>query len=122
MTEYSSSETSSKSAFGLDNSYDAWAGAGVSWLLRDYLLFGLAGCDVFYNEQGVDLFWKPGGGAAGDSFPVQLSPKGKVAQVRETKPLCVGGSLEPSFPVRRFTTTETGGLALDRNPLGCHGL
>ena len=64
----------------LDNSYDAWAGAGTSWLLRDYLLFGLAGCDVFYNEQGVDIFWKPGGNAAGDAFPVQLSPKGKVAE------------------------------------------
>jgi hypothetical protein len=48
--------------------------------LRDYLLFGLAGCDVFYNEQGVDIFWKPGGNAAGDAFPVQLSPKGKVAE------------------------------------------
>src|SRR3989442_8774703 len=26
------------------------------------------------------MFWKPGGIAAGDNFPVQLSPKGKVAQ------------------------------------------
>ena len=26
------------------------------------------------------MFWKPGGGAAGDAFPVQLSPKGKVAE------------------------------------------
>jgi hypothetical protein len=67
----------------LDNSYDAWAGAGPSWLLRDYLVFGLGGCDVFYNEQGVDLFWKPGGNAAGDDFPVQLSPKGKVAQTAQ---------------------------------------
>lgn len=68
------------SRFILDNSYDAWAGAGTSWLLRDYLLFGLAGCDVFYNEQGVDIFWKPGGNAAGDGWPVQLSPKGKVSE------------------------------------------
>lgn len=64
----------------LDNSYDAFAGAGVNWLMKDYALFHLAGCDVFYNEQGVDMFWKPGGVVAGDNFPVQLSPKGKVAQ------------------------------------------
>jgi hypothetical protein len=64
----------------LDNSYDAFAGAGVNWLMKDYALFHLAGCDVFYNEQGIDMFWKPGGIVAGDGFPVQLSPKGKVAQ------------------------------------------
>ncbi len=64
----------------LDNSYDAWAGAGTNWLLKDYLLWYLAGADAFYNEQGVDVFWKPGGGSAGDDFPVQLSPKGKVAE------------------------------------------
>jgi hypothetical protein len=64
----------------LDNSYDAWAGAGVTWLLKDYLLWHMAGVDAFYNEQGIDMFWKPGGIAAGDNFPVQLSPKGKVAE------------------------------------------
>ncbi|HEV8379205.1 MAG TPA: hypothetical protein VGP99_10175, partial [Tepidisphaeraceae bacterium] len=63
-----------------DNSYDAWAGAGVTWLLKDYVLWHMAGVDAFYNEQGIDMFWKPGGIAAGDNFPVQLSPKGKVAQ------------------------------------------
>jgi hypothetical protein len=68
------------SRYVLDNSYDAWAGAGVNWLLKDYLLWYLAGVSAFYNEQGVDLYWKPGGGAAGDSFPVQLSPKGKTAE------------------------------------------
>jgi hypothetical protein len=68
------------SRYILDNSYDAWAGAGANWLLKDYLLFHLAGVDAFYNEQGVDIFWKPGGGSAGDDFPVQLSPKGKVAE------------------------------------------
>src|SRR2546423_1689007 len=64
----------------LDNSYDAFAGAGVTWLLKDYVLWHMAGVDAFYNEQGIDMFWKPGGIAAGDNFPVQLSPKGKVAQ------------------------------------------
>ena len=58
------------SRYVLDNQYDAWAGAGVNWLLKDYLLFHLAGVDAFYNEQGVDIFWKPGGNSAGDAFPV----------------------------------------------------
>lgn len=64
----------------LDNSYDSFAGAGVNWLWKDYVLFHFAGVSAFYNEQGIDLFWKPGGNAAGDDAPVQLSPKGKVAE------------------------------------------
>jgi hypothetical protein len=68
------------SRYILDNSYDAFAGAGVNWLWKDYFLWHLAGVDAFYNEQGIDMFWKPGGGSAGDDFPVQLSPKGKVAE------------------------------------------
>ncbi|MBM3876060.1 MAG: hypothetical protein FJ386_04980 [Verrucomicrobia bacterium] len=68
------------SRYILDNQYDAWAGAGVNWLLKDYVLWHLAGVDAFYNEQGVDMFWKPGGNSAGDGFPVTLSPKGRVAE------------------------------------------
>lgn len=68
------------SRYILDNSYDAFAGAGVNWLWKDYFLWHLAGVNAFYHEQGVDIFWKPGGGSAGDDFPVQLSPKGKVAE------------------------------------------
>ena len=68
------------SRYVLDNSYDAFAGAGMNWLWKDYLLWHLAGVSAFYNEQGVDLFWKPGGNSAGDGAPVQLSPKGKVAE------------------------------------------
>ena len=63
-----------------DNSYDAWAGAGHHWLLKDYLLWHLAGVDGYYNEQGVDMYWKMGGNAAGDNFPVELSPKGRTAE------------------------------------------
>src|SRR5205814_1134410 len=44
------------------------------------VLWHMAGVDAFYNEQGIDMYWKPGGIAAGDNFPVQLSPKGKVAE------------------------------------------
>ena len=68
------------SRYILDNSYDAWAGAGIHWLLKDYLLWHLAGVSAFYNEQGVDIYWKPAGGSAGDAFPVQLSPKGRTAE------------------------------------------
>jgi hypothetical protein len=68
------------SRYVLDNSYDVFAGAGMNWLWKDYVLWHLAGVRTFYNEQGVDLFWKPGGNSAGDDWPVQLSPKGKVAE------------------------------------------
>lgn len=68
------------SRYILDNSYDVFGGAGVTWLWKDYVLFHFAGVGAFYNEQGIDLFWKPGGNAAGDDAPVQLSPKGKVVE------------------------------------------
>ncbi|HZT43210.1 MAG TPA: hypothetical protein VFA07_13655 [Chthonomonadaceae bacterium] len=68
------------SRYILDNSYDAFAGAGLNWVLKDYLLYFLAGASAFYHEEGTDLFWKPGGNSAGDSFPVQLSPRGAVTE------------------------------------------
>lgn len=68
------------SRYILDNSYDAFAGAGINWLLKDYLLFHLSGASAFYHEEGQDVFWKPGGNSAGDSFPVQLSPRGRVTE------------------------------------------
>jgi hypothetical protein len=68
------------SRYIIDNQYDAWAGAGVNWVLKDYLLFHLAGADAFYHEEGNDIFFKPGGNAAGDDFPIQLSPRGRVTQ------------------------------------------
>jgi len=109
------------SRYVLDNQYDVWAGAGVNWLLKDYLLFHLAGVDAFYNEQGVDLFWKPGGNSAGDAFPVQLSPKGKTAEAvmtlaarhpRGTQYTPVAFLLDPAhgYSQERFTP---GAFALD---------
>ncbi|HWB03305.1 MAG TPA: hypothetical protein VG796_09795 [Verrucomicrobiales bacterium] len=68
------------SRYILDNSYYAFSGAGVTWLWKDYVLFHFGGVSTFYNEQGIDLFWKPGGNAAGDDAPVQLSPKGKIVE------------------------------------------
>ena len=66
------------SRYILDNQYDAWAGCGVNWVLKDYLLFHLAGADAFYHEEGGDIYWKPGGNSAGDGFPIELSPRGRV--------------------------------------------
>jgi hypothetical protein len=66
------------SRYVLDNQYDIWSGGGVNWVLKDYLLNYLSGTRDFYHEEGHDIFWKPGGGAAGDNFPVQLSPRGQV--------------------------------------------
>src|SRR5207237_5427080 len=42
-------------------------------------LFWLGGADTFYHEEGNDIFWKPGGNVAGDGFPVELSPRGRLA-------------------------------------------
>lgn len=68
------------SRFILDNQYDAWAGSGMNWVLKDYLLFHIAGADAFYHEEGNDIFWKPGGNSAGDGFPIGLSPRGRVTE------------------------------------------
>lgn len=108
------------SRYILDNSYDAWAGAGVEWLLKDYLLWYLSGVDAFYNEQGVDIYWKPAGGAAGDDFPVQLSPKGKIALAVQR---VVGAHQrpEPYHPVA-FLLDETHGWSQERFQPGSFGL
>lgn len=66
------------SRYILDNQYDAWSGAGLNWVLKDYLLFHLAGADAFYHEEGNDIFWKPAGNSAGDARPIELSPRGRV--------------------------------------------
>jgi len=61
----------------LDNWYDVFAGAGMTWYKFDIWHSYFAGCSLFYHEQGHDEFWKPGGQAAGLK-PLQLSPKGKL--------------------------------------------
>jgi hypothetical protein len=71
------------SRYVLDNQYDIWSGAGMNWLWKDYTLFEMAGAEAIYHEEGMDVFWKPGGGAAGDNFPVQLSPKGRVDEAAQ---------------------------------------
>lgn len=68
------------SQYILDNNYDIWAGAGLNWALKDYLLFWIAGADSFYHEEGNDILWKPGGNSAGDEFPIALSPRGRLTQ------------------------------------------
>jgi hypothetical protein len=108
------------SRYILDNSYDAWAGAGHHWLLKDYLLFHFAGVDAFYNEQGVDMFWKPGGGAAGDDFPVQLSPKGKTAEAVQR--LAQAHPRGTQFTPVAFLLDEAHGWAQERFSPGSFGL
>lgn len=62
-----------------DNSYDAWAGAGMTWYKFDLWHQYLAGSAMFYHEQGFDEFWMPGGGATARK-PIQLSPKGRLVE------------------------------------------
>lgn len=108
------------SRYILDNSYDAWAGAGIHWLLKDYLLWHLAGVTAFYNEQGIDLFWKPGGNAAGDSFPVQLSPKGKTAEA--ILKLASSHPRGTQFTPIAFLLDEAHGYTQERFEPGAFGL
>jgi hypothetical protein len=61
--------------FILDNWYDPFAGAGMTWYKFDIWHSYFAGCSMFYHEQGHDEFWQPGGQSAGLK-PIQLSPKG----------------------------------------------
>jgi len=59
----------------LDNQYDVWAGAGSTWYKLDIWHQYMSGSGMFYNEQGHDEFWQPGGMSTGLK-PLQLSPKG----------------------------------------------
>ena len=62
----------------LDNYYSVFSGAGMTWYKFDIWYQYMAGCSMFYHEQGFDEFWKPGGTTAAGIKPVQLSPKGKL--------------------------------------------
>jgi hypothetical protein len=108
------------SRYILDNSYDAWAGAGVHWLLKDYLLWHLAGVSAFYNEQGIDIFWKPGGNSAGDGFPVQLSPKGRTAEA--VLNLAANHPRGTQFTPIAFLLDEAHGYTQERFEYGAFGL
>jgi len=108
------------SRYVFDNQYDVWAGAGHHWLLKDYLLWGMAGVDAFYNEQGVDMFWKPGGNSAGDDFPIELSPKGKTAEAAQ-KIIHAHPRGTPYAPVA-FLLDEAHGWSQERFTPGAFGL
>lgn len=62
-----------------DNSYDVWAGAGMTWYKFDIWNQYLSGCAIFYHEQGHDEFWQPGGNSVAPG-PLQLSPKGRLIE------------------------------------------
>jgi hypothetical protein len=61
----------------LDNFYDPYSGAGMTWFKMDLWYQYMAGSAMFYHEYGGDEFWMPGGMAAGRR-EVELSPKGKL--------------------------------------------
>jgi len=62
----------------LDNFYDVYSGAGMTWYKMDIWYQYMAGSSMFYHEQGFDEFWMPGGTSAAGRHPLQLSPKGKL--------------------------------------------
>ena len=76
-TIYSEQSTYPGPKYVYDNSYDAWAGAGMTWYKFDLWHQYLSGSSLFYHEQGFDEFWMPGGGATARK-PIQLSPKGRL--------------------------------------------
>jgi len=108
------------SRYILDNQYDTWAGAGHHWLLKDYLLWHIAGVSAFYNEQGIDIFWKPGGNSAGDDFPVQLSPKGRSAEA--VQKLAHEHSRGTQYTPIAFLLDEAHGWSQERFQPGAFGL
>ncbi|MSU43655.1 MAG: hypothetical protein EXS22_06415 [Pedosphaera sp.] len=62
-----------------DNSYDVWAGAGMTWYKFDIWNQYMSGSAMFYHEQGHDEFWQPGGNSVAPG-PLQLSPKGRLIE------------------------------------------
>ena len=75
------------SRYMLDNQYDAWAGSGVNWVLKDYLLFHLAGADVSITKKGTTF-----SGSRAETPPATVSP----CSFRHA-----GGSPRPSFALPR---------------------
>lgn len=76
-TIYSEQSTYPGPKYVYDNSYDSWAGAGMTWYKFDLWHQYLSGSSMFYHEQGFDEFWMPGGGST-PRKPIQLSPKGRL--------------------------------------------
>jgi len=77
-TMFSETASYTKPANILDNFYDVFSGAGMTWYKMDIWGQYMAGSSMFYHEQGFDEFWMPGGTTAAGLHPLQLSPKGKL--------------------------------------------
>src|SRR6185436_3904588 len=71
----------------LDNYYNVFAGAGMTWYKMDIWYQYMCGSSMFYHEQGFDEWWMPGGTSAAGLKEVQLSPKGNLVDrfLRVTK-------------------------------------
>jgi len=76
-TIYSPQFTYAQPKYVIDNYYDVWAGAGLTWYKFDIWQQYLSGSAMFYHEQGNDEFWMPAGGSAPQK-PIQLSPRGRL--------------------------------------------
>jgi hypothetical protein len=77
-TMFCETQTYTKPANILDNFYDVFSGAGMTWYKMDIWYQYMSGSSMFYHEQGFDEFWMPGGTTAAGQHPLQLSPKGKL--------------------------------------------
>lgn len=78
-TIFSTQSTYPGPRYVYDNSYDVWAGAGMTWYKFDIWHEYMSGASMFYHEQGFDEFWTPQGGAT-PRKPLQLSPKGRLVE------------------------------------------
>ena len=107
--------------FIFDNSYDAWAGCGVNWVLKDYLLFHIAGADAFYHEEGQDIFWKPGGNSAGDAFPIGLSPRGRVTEAFIVNTCAIASAARSQYTPIAFLLDEAHGWSQEAFQPGAFG-
>jgi len=76
-TYFSEAGMATKPGFIFDNFYDVYSGSGMAWYKFDMWYQYMSGSSIFYNEQGFDEFWVPGGQALGKQ-EIQLSPRGKL--------------------------------------------
>jgi hypothetical protein len=104
----------------LDNQYDIWSGGGVNWVLKDYLLNYLSGAQDLYHEEGHDIYWKPGGGAAGDNFPIELSPRGE--ETKDLQGIFGSHPRGPQVTPVAFLLDQAHGWSPERYQPGAFGL
>ena len=95
-TMFSEAQLYTKPSMIFDNYYDVYSGSGVGWYKFDMWYQYMSGSSMFYNEQGFDEFWIPGGNVFGKQ-DIQLSPRGKLTDrfLRLTKNFDRGTAYTP---------------------------